>query len=147
LHQIWNSRSIRFWFFFKFGVHNRIFWTCIISRKLILSANWFIWYLFLCIYLDLKDYYTYTKSILCKIILICQISKHDRKLTSVTWIKYDSPSEWCTITPSTASYNWCHVMCSVVLGDMNNICSLSVIGKYLSFLYATRVFSLPVLGL
>ena len=51
-----------------------------------------------------------------------------------------SPSEGCTITPSTASCDWCHVMCSAVLGDKNNLCSLGVIGKYLSFLYATRVF-------
>ena len=58
-----------------------------------------------------------------------------------------SPSEGCTITPSTAWCDWCHVMCSAVLSDMNNLCSLGVIGKYLSFLYATRVFPLPVLGL
>jgi hypothetical protein len=38
-------------------------------------------------------------------------------------------------------------MCSAVLGDMNNLCNLGVIEKYLSFLYAMRVFPLPVLGL
>jgi hypothetical protein len=32
---------------------------------------------------------------------------------------------------------------SAILSDMNNLCSLGVIGKYLSFLYATRVFPLP----
>ena len=30
-------------------------------------------------------------------------------------------------------------MCSTVLDDMNNLYSLDVIGKYLSFLYVTRV--------
>jgi len=45
------------------------------------------------------------------------------------------------ITQSTASYDWCHVMCSAVFGVMNNLCSLGVIWKYLSFLCATRVLS------
>ena len=58
-----------------------------------------------------------------------------------------SPSEGCIITPSTAWCDWCHVMCSAVLDDMNNLCNLGVIGKYLRFLYATRVFPLLVLGL
>jgi hypothetical protein len=35
-------------------------------------------------------------------------------------------------------------MCSAVLGDMNNLCNLSVIGKYLNFLYATRVVALDI---
>jgi hypothetical protein len=48
-----------------------------------------------------------------------------------------SPSEGCSITLSTTSYDWCHVMCSTVIGDMNN---LGVIGKYLSFLCSIKFF-------
>jgi hypothetical protein len=35
---------------------------------------------------------------------------------------------------------WCHVMCSTVFGDINNLCNLGVIEKYLTFLCATESF-------
>jgi hypothetical protein len=38
-------------------------------------------------------------------------------------------------------------MCSAVFADMNNLYSIGVIVKYLNFLCATRVFTLPILGL
>jgi hypothetical protein len=60
---------------------------------------------------------------------------------------HTSPSKGCTITPSTTSCDWCHVMCSAVFGDMNNLRSLGVIEKSLSFLCATRVFLQPILSL
>jgi len=41
------------------------------------------------------------------------------------------------MTPFTASYEWCHVMCSTVFGDVNNLCNLGVIGKFLNFICAT----------
>jgi hypothetical protein len=38
-------------------------------------------------------------------------------------------------------------MCSVVFSDMNNLYSLGVMGKDLSFLYVIRVIPLLILGL
>jgi hypothetical protein len=68
---------------------------------------------------------------------------HSSVLTSLDMFKACP----CTITLSTVLCDWCHVMCSAILGDMNNLCNLGVVGKYLSFLYATRFFPMPVLGL
>jgi len=58
-----------------------------------------------------------------------------------------SPSEGCTMIQSFTSCKWCHVMCSNVFENINNLCSLWVIGKYLSYLYVTNFLPRPILGL
>jgi hypothetical protein len=72
---------------------------------------------------------------------ICMTSMLWQNNIGFSMLKYLHASllKGCTITPSTASCDWCHVMCSAIFGDMNNLCSLGVIGRYLSFLYATKV--------
>jgi len=73
----------------------------------------------------------------------CISSTHNPKRTFLDSTKYwrcillkcfqASPLEWCIITLSIASCEWCHVMCLSIFSVMNNLCSLYVIRKYISF--------------
>ena len=46
-----------------------------------------------------------------------------------------SPLEMCTMTPFTSLYEWCHVMCSVVFKDINNLYNIRMVGKFQIFIY------------
>jgi len=48
---------------------------------------------------------------------------------------------------STSLYEWYHVTCSIIFRNINNLCSIRVIGKHLNFLYAINILPLPLSGL
>ena len=70
-------------------------------------------------------------SLRCRIVL-SEFGDNSELVSSSEFASAANPFLY-TITPSTASCDWCHIICPVVFGDINNLYSLGVIEKYLSF--------------